>query len=110
KIKIADLAQFYIPGTDGGAHEAWLNTMKEQGLLKNQTVSLMEIAKGMMSHSSNANTEFLMMRLGLDRINANFDKLQLSKHEQIYPFVSALFIPYEIAHQKGFDIHDKKDA
>src|SRR5699024_3008387 len=37
-------------------------------------------------------------------------KLQLSKHEQIYPFVSALFIPYEIAHQKGFDIHDKKDA
>ncbi|MFD1363423.1 serine hydrolase [Lentibacillus salinarum] len=110
KIKTDDLARFYIPGTDGGAHEAWLKTMKEQGLLQNQTVSLMEIAKGMMSHSSNANTEFLMMRLGLDRINANLEKLQLSKHEQIYPFVSALFIPYEIAHQKRLDIHDKKDA
>ncbi|WP_163527834.1 serine hydrolase [Halobacillus ihumii] len=110
RIKTDDLARFYIPGTDGGAHEVWLKTMKEQGLLQDGTVSLVEIAKGMISHSSNANTEFLMMRLGLDKINANPEKLQLSRHEQIYPFVSALFIPYEIAHQKKLNIHNKKDA
>ncbi|WP_019376141.1 serine hydrolase [Virgibacillus halodenitrificans] len=110
RIKTDDLACFYIPGTDGGAHEAWLKTMEEQGRLQNGTVSLVDIAKGMISHSSNANTEFLIMWLGLDKINANLEKLQLSSHEQIYPFVSALFIPYEIAHQKKLDIHDKKDA
>lgn len=110
KIKTGDLARFYIPGTDGGAHEAWLEAMKEQGHLQNGTVSLMEIAKGMISYSSNANTEFLMMRLGLDRINANLEKLQLLKHDKIFPFVSALFIPYEIAQSKGLDIFDKKDV
>lgn len=107
KINIEDLSRFYIPGTDGGAHEAWLN---EYGLINKQTVTLREIAKGMISHSSNANTEFLMMHLGLDKINANLEKLLLTGHEQIYPFVSALFIPYEIAQQKRFNIHDKKDV
>lgn len=52
----------------------------------------MEVAKGMMQFSSNANTEFLMWKLGLNNINANLPKLGLDKHQPLYPFVSALYV------------------
>jgi len=110
RVKTHDLDRYYIPGTDGGAHESWLRSIESKGHLQNETISLREVAKGMISHSSNANTEFLMMRLGLDQINANLDRLQLPKHEQIYPIVSGLLIPYEIAQKYDLDIFEKTDA
>lgn len=110
RIKTHDLAHYYIPQMDGDAHEAWLRSLESNELLQNGTVSLNEVAKGMISHSSNANTEYLMMRLGLERINANLKRLQLPKHERIYPFVSSLLIPYEVAGKHGLDIFKKTDA
>ncbi|NGQ95757.1 serine hydrolase [Brevibacillus sp. SYP-B805] len=50
----------------------------------------------MIVFSSNANTEYLMERLGLDNINRNLSELGLSLHEPLYPFVSSLLIPYEL--------------
>lgn len=105
-----ELARFYISRTDGGAHEAWLETMHKQKLIKNESVLLREVAKGMMSHSSNANTEYLMMRLGLERINANIKYFQLSKHEMIFPFASSIFIPYEVAQKHGIDMIKKTEV
>ena len=70
-IPLSDLALFYIPDTDGGAHPDWLAEMQKQGKIQGNTVKLMEITKGMILFSSNANTEFLMQKLGLDNINAN---------------------------------------
>lgn len=110
QIETDDLARYYIPGTDGGAHEEWLKKMESQEILQNGTVSVKEIAKGMISHSSNANTEYLVKRLGLDRINANLKRLQLPKHEQVYPFVSSLLVPYEVAQKHQLDIFKRTDA
>ncbi|MDX8362010.1 serine hydrolase [Cytobacillus sp. IB215316] len=95
-VQICVLEKFYVPNTDGGAHNAWLERMKELDLIQNDTVRLEEIVKGMIQFSSNANTEFLMMRLGLDQINERIKKLGLDNHEEIYPFVSSLYIPYEV--------------
>ncbi|WP_246516402.1 serine hydrolase [Salicibibacter cibarius] len=110
RIKTHDLSRYYIPRTDGGAHETWLRSMESKEFLQGGTVSLEEVAKGMIAHSSNANTEYLMMRLGLDRINAKLKRLQLPKHEQIYPIVSRLIIPYEIAQKNKLNIFEKADA
>ncbi|WP_286164857.1 serine hydrolase [Clostridium sp. 1xD42-85] len=110
KVHIDDLACFYVSHTDGGAHEKWLIEMEKHGFLQDKSVSLMNIAKGMMSHSSNANTEYLMLRLGLGNINKNVTKLQLPHHEKLFPFVSALFIPYEIALNEDLDITNKQDT
>ncbi|WP_404454544.1 class A beta-lactamase-related serine hydrolase [Virgibacillus necropolis] len=109
QIKTDELARYYLPRTDGGAHEAWLKMMQEQELLQNGSVSLREVAKGMISHSSNANTEYLMMRLGLDRINANRERLKLQDHERVFPFVSSVFIPYEVAQKHGINIYKKTE-
>lgn len=92
RVPLTELSRFYIPNTDGGAHPAWLESLKKQHLLRNGTASLREVAKGMMQFSSNANTEFLMWKLGLNTINANLPKLGLVKHQLLYPFVSALYV------------------
>ncbi|MED3736802.1 serine hydrolase [Virgibacillus pantothenticus] len=110
KVHLDDLARFYVSHTDGGAHEKWLIEMEKHGFLQDRSVSLMNIAKGMMSHSSNANTEYLMMRIGLENINKNVNKLELPQHEKLFPFVSALFIPYEVELNKGLDITNKQDT
>ena len=101
-IPLSDLALFYIPDTDGGAHPDWLAEMQKQGKIQGNTVKLMEITKGMILFSSNANTEFLMQKLGLDNINANLKTLNLPQHDPIYPFVSALFVTSNTQNQQGF--------
>lgn len=87
-ISIKDLAKFYIPKTDGGAHQAWLNQLEGKS-----SVPLHEVARGMILYSSNANTEYLIERLGLDQINQTVTSLALSQHEMLYPFVSAMVLP-----------------
>lgn len=91
-VDTLDLDKFYFPDTDGGAHPAWLSKMKEDQLLQNGKVSLLEIAKGMIRYSSNANTEYLMSRLGLPSVNAIRDSLGFTTHTRIYPFVSAMMV------------------
>lgn len=106
-IDVKDLNRFYIPGTDGGAHQEWLHSLD---LLTEGKVPLSEVANGMIAFSSNANTEYLMWRLGLERINSNLEKLQLSMHEEIFPIVSYLLIPYEVAKAHHLDIFDRNQA
>ncbi|MEZ0484703.1 serine hydrolase [Fibrella aquatica] len=92
RIPLADLDLYYLPNTDGGAHPGWKQQLTAQQLISGQTVALLEVAKGMIQFSSNANTEYLMDRLGLDAINANLKTLNLPNHDPIYPIVSALFL------------------
>ena len=33
-VSLDDLKRYYIKNTDGGAHEAWLNAMKNDGKIK----------------------------------------------------------------------------
>ncbi|WP_149096217.1 serine hydrolase [Paenibacillus terrae] len=95
RIKLTALERFYLPRLNGGAHPAWLREMEAKGQLKNGTVSMREVAKGMILFSSNANTEYLMDRLGLEQINQTKTTLGLQDHDPIYPFVSSILIPYE---------------
>ncbi len=50
EIPLNDLEIFYIPKTDGGAHQAWLKDVKIDQQMENQqmeTVPLKEVTKGM---------------------------------------------------------------
>ncbi|MDQ0207444.1 serine hydrolase [Alkalicoccobacillus murimartini] len=90
-----ELDPFYVPKTDGGAHQAWLHSLSSE-----EEPTLKDIAVGMIAYSSNANTEYLMNRLGLDRINQLISLLDLHTHDPLYPFVSALAIPNSIKEEK----------
>ncbi|KAB2879108.1 serine hydrolase [bacterium] len=90
-INLDCLERFYIEGTDGGAHPMWINYLNQNNLIINHQVPLREVARGMIDFSSNANTEFLMERLTLDRINQQITELNV-EHTPMYYFISALGI------------------
>lgn len=96
RVPLADLDLYYLPRTDGNAHPNWKTMVAQQKLDSAETVSLLEVAKGMIQFSSNANTEYLTDRLGLANVNANLKTLGLTHHAPIYPLVSSLFL-YSVA-------------
>lgn len=91
-IDIANLDLYYIPNTDGDQHPNWKKSATTRNELINNRVSLREVAKGMIWFSSNANTEYLMDRLGLDKININLKELNLPNHDNLSYIVSSLFV------------------
>jgi len=95
-VPLADLNRYYLKNSDGNAHEEWLKTMKSEGKIKNNEVTLHDVAKGMVTYSSNANTDYLIELLGISAINERAKVLGLTQHEDIYPIVSALLIPDHI--------------
>jgi len=85
KVALKELDHYYIPGTDGQAHPNWIRSL---GLKQSDSTSLLEVAKGMIKFSSNANTEYLQDLLGLEAINKNIKKLGLKSHQPLYYFTA----------------------
>ena len=92
-IDIKDLDIFYVPFTDGYAHYYWLESIKPK--LVDNKISIREIAKGMITYSSNANIEWLQKKLGLEQINKRLKQLGAKQHEDLYYISSSLFIAKE---------------
>jgi D-alanyl-D-alanine carboxypeptidase len=92
EVQFADLDLYYLPKTDGGAHTAWKKNLEKEQKTNNNTVSLEEVAQGMVTFSSNANTEYLMDRLGLENINQNISALGLKNHDPLFYMVSDLLV------------------
>ncbi|WP_270166406.1 serine hydrolase [Paenibacillus sp. SYP-B4298] len=92
RVGLGELERFYIPGTDGAAHPEWLDDMKQNGYIQDGQVPLLQVAKGMIQYSSNANTEYLLERLGLEAINRRLEKLGMTDHDAIYPISSAMMM------------------
>ncbi|MBY0099395.1 serine hydrolase [Mesobacillus maritimus] len=98
-VSLDELETYYVPKTDGGAHEAWLESVKETK--QDDAVPLSEVANGMIAYSSNANTEYLIEVLGEENINGNIIDLEINSHEPIYPLVSSLFIPIQVMNEEN---------
>src|SRR5699024_1252520 len=92
-VSIDDLNLYYYENTDGGAHEAWLDALGDEDRIRDNQVALHDVAKGMITYSSNANTDYLIHILGINKINDRAQSLQLTSHEDVYPIVSALLLP-----------------
>lgn len=86
-VELNELEKFYIPNTDGGAHPNWKKSIDSP-----TEVSLLEIAKGMMQFSSNACTDFLISKIGVDVINQSIETLNLH-HDKIAYLTPPILIP-----------------
>lgn len=91
-ISLKELDKYYLANTDGGAHPAWLIHENEQLHIRNDSIKLIDVARGMIIFSSNANTEFLMDLLGFDNVKNNIQLLGIKQHSSIYPIVASLFM------------------
>lgn len=102
-VPLSDLSQYYVPNTDGGAHPAWLEYEKSQKHIFNDSINLIDVARGMMIFSSNANTEYLMDLLGIDNIKNDIPMLGVKQHTAVFPIVASLFL-----YQNPKNIPEKK--
>jgi len=93
-VHLDELEKYYVPSTDGGAHPSWLKSVDNK--IIEGRVSIREIAKGMIRYSSNANTEWLTEKLGIDNVNSRLDSLGVTNHSEIYYLASSLFVGKEL--------------
>lgn len=96
KVELSDIERFYIDRTDGGAHKHWLkvNDFSEHA-------SLLDVAKGMMQVSSNACTDYLIDRLGLEKINDRMKQAGLTEHDELMPLTpNLLWSAYVADHRR----------
>ena len=91
-IPLSELDKYYLPNTDGNAHPSWLDYEKKNNHLKGDSVQLIDVARGMMMFSSNANTEYLMDLLGINNIKSNIGLFGLRVHTSIYPPPASLLM------------------
>ena len=74
--------------------------MEDEGKIVNNEITLHDVAKGMITYSSNANTDYLIHVLGIDSINEQAQSLGLTSHEEIYLLVGGLLIPDYLKNNK----------
>ncbi|MDQ0046859.1 beta-lactamase class A [Paenibacillus polymyxa] len=91
-VPLEELNKFYIPGSDGNAHHNWIKSIRSNHKGVQGKITLLDITHGMLAYSSNANTEFLMAKMGLDKINENIMKLSLSSHDKIFFFICGIHV------------------
>jgi D-alanyl-D-alanine carboxypeptidase len=91
-VPLKELEKYHLPNTDGGAHPRWIEYEKKQQLITDEKVKLIDVARGMIMFSSNANTEYLMDLLGLDNVRNNLQLLRVKQHTAVYPLVASLFL------------------
>lgn len=92
KVPLNEIDKYYLPGTDGNAHPQWIKYEKANSHISDDSVSLLNVARGMILFSSNANTEYLMDLLGLHNINNNYGLMGIKDFTPVYYFVSALML------------------
>ncbi|MCY8106122.1 serine hydrolase [Bacillus mojavensis] len=89
-VSIIEIDKFYIPNTDGGAHDNWKS--KEN---IGQTVTMKEVLIGMMRYSSNACTDYIYLRVGKDNIQKIIDKYLPDNHTPVFSINSSMLVaPY----------------
>ncbi|MCA9913143.1 MAG: serine hydrolase, partial [Anaerolineae bacterium] len=59
EVPLAEVNQYWIPGTDGNAQQMWIDTLNGA-----ETITLMQVANAMIQFSSNTAPDYLLSRLG----------------------------------------------
>lgn len=91
-VNLEELEKYYIPEIDSIAQTAWMAYAKAHNEIKNGAVKLVDVARGMMMFSCNANADFLMDLLGFDNVKENITLFNLKQHTAIYPLAGSMFI------------------
>ncbi|MEI2315653.1 serine hydrolase [Bacillus paramobilis] len=92
QISLHELEKYYVKNTDGGAHPDWLEDVRARELVKNGQIALEEVAKGMIHYSSNANTTYLLDKLGIERVNDSLKELELISHDKFTSYTASLYM------------------
>ena len=111
EIPVAEWEQFFVPGTDGGAHALGLQSVgleaDDLGFAVDQeeTVPLDEIARMMIHYSGNAATDYLLTRIGeaeMERVLADIGLEQQTPIRLILGAALAIFNHEQPQSDRGY--------
>ncbi len=106
RVPRAALDAFYLPGSDGGAHEG---AMAALGVAPADTLALDEVAWAMIRHSDNAATDYLLLRFGREAADAIPEHLGLRHADPPVP-IGGLFLAWALPHEVGDETAIGADA
>jgi D-alanyl-D-alanine carboxypeptidase len=90
-VELTELEKFYLPFIDSTGYNAWLGYIKAHNEIKDGSVKLVDIARGMITYGSYTLADYLMDLLGFDSVKDNIALFNLKLHTAIYPFAGSLF-------------------
>ncbi|HTB99561.1 MAG TPA: hypothetical protein VK705_02665 [Ferruginibacter sp.] len=91
-VPLSDIQNYYVPVIDSVAQANWLQDENDLQNIRNDSISLIEVARGMVIYNVNANAEYLLDALGLDNVNANIKLFDIKHHTQIFPLPASVFV------------------
>lgn len=89
---VKDIEKFYLSGTDNNAYNNWIKYETTLDHINNDSIKLIDIARGMIVYGSNANAEYLMQILGFGNLQNDIHMFGLKAHTMLYPLPASLFI------------------
>jgi len=92
RIPLKEITKYYLPNTDEGAYRNWIKYETRIGHIKNDSVKLIDVARGMIMYNSTANAEYLMELLGFNNLKNDIKMFGLKQHTLLYPMPSSLFL------------------
>ena len=90
-VSLAEIEKFYIPLIDSANYSAWLEYAKAHNEIKDGSIKLVDIARGMITFGCYTNADYLMDLLGFDSVKENITTFKLKQHTAVYPFAGSLF-------------------
>jgi len=82
-VPLADLNAFWLPGTDGDAHQRFLDSLPAEA----NSVTLAQVADAMIAYNSNAAPDYLLARMGTDGFPALYAALGLQHTDLPLPIL-----------------------
>lgn len=92
RVPLNDIKKYYLPNTDASAFTNWVKYETRIGHIKNDSVKLIDVARGMIMYGVPANAEYLMELLGFNNIKNDLRMFGLKQHTLLYPMPSSLFL------------------
>jgi D-alanyl-D-alanine carboxypeptidase len=91
-VPLSDVQVYYMPTIDSIAQTNWLQDENDLQNIRNDSISLLEVARGMAIYNVNANAEYLLDALGLDNVTNNIKLFGIKHHSTLYPLPASLFV------------------
>ncbi|GGG27470.1 hypothetical protein GCM10011344_30360 [Dokdonia pacifica] len=90
-VHIHELKCYWIRWVDPG-FSGWYASLKATNKVKNNQIALREIVQGMLEYSCNANTDYLLSLLHIEKVQKQLDTLKIDGHDPIMPISTSVLM------------------
>lgn len=91
-VPVDEVRAFYLPRTDGEAHQEAFRQFEADGLIHQENVALREVIRAMIRWSDNAATDYLIHQVGRENLEDLTAKLDYEHLEVPYPINGAYLL------------------